>query len=127
MNQPKAIDIKQLNIILRSNHTKILDDISFSLEAGEWLSVIGASGSGKSMLLKSLIGLAEPKIFEQNGVITVDNKVYFDGTTNNLSQLPGRHIGLIAQEPLSSLNPIMRIEKQIRESQQFLKHPPNHY
>ncbi|HEX3377908.1 MAG TPA: ABC transporter ATP-binding protein [Candidatus Acidoferrales bacterium] len=100
-----------------------VDDVSFSLEAGESLGLVGESGSGKSMLALALMGLLPPGA-------RVSGEAWFtqgsgDATTRvNLLTLPereriamrGRDIAMIFQEPMTALNPIMRVGAQIGEA-----------
>ena len=99
-----------------------VDDVSFSLGAGESLGLVGESGSGKSMLALALMGLLPPGA-------RVRGEAWFNGTSGagsrvNLLTLPererikmrGRDIAMIFQEPMTALNPIMRVGAQIGEA-----------
>lgn len=99
-----------------------LNGVGFYLEAGETLGVVGESGSGKSVTMMSLIGLIPQPPGKIEG-----GEAYFiedDGTKIDLLQLSesqlerirGRQIGFIFQDPISSLNPVMSIGRQIAES-----------
>jgi oligopeptide/dipeptide ABC transporter ATP-binding protein len=93
----------------------ILEDVSLSLEAGEVLGIVGESGSGKSMLALSVMDLLPPTIRRSSG------RIRLLGT--DLTGLPpaawrarrGRDLAMIFQEPMTSLNPVMRIGRQIEE------------
>lgn len=91
-------------------------DVSFTLNRGETLAIVGESGSGKSVTTKALLG-----ILPANGRITAGSILY-DGhdltkyTDKEFSAIRGKRISLVFQDPLSALNPIMRIGKQITEA-----------
>src|SRR4029077_4056446 len=100
-----------------------VDDVSFTLGAGESLGLVGESGSGKSMLALALIGLLPPGA-------RVSGEVLFSSTSEvaaprvNLLALPererigirGRDIAMIFQEPMTARNPVMRVGAQIAEA-----------
>ena len=91
-------------------------DVSFTLNRGETLAIVGESGSGKSVTTKALLG-----ILPANGKIT-GGSILYDGhdltkyTDRDFSAIRGKRISLVFQDPLSALNPIMRIGKQITEA-----------
>mgnify|MGYP000055597808 FL=1 len=91
-----------------------VDKVSFDLTAGETLALVGESGSGKSITALSLLGLQPP-------TASVTGQVHFDGTelvgaaTATLRAIRGNQVGMIFQEPMSSLNPVHTIGKQIGE------------
>jgi ABC-type glutathione transport system ATPase component len=93
----------------------VLDDVRFTLARGEIAGLIGASGSGKSTL-----ALAIPRLLELRGG-TVRGSIRFDGrelmTCNQreLRRIRGKEIGLVLQSPISALNPVLRLETQLRE------------
>lgn len=123
------LEIKNLNASFGSF---ALQDISFSLAKGERLGILGESGSGKSLLAKVLLGLASPsningEIFFENCAIlsprtSATNQTKKDSTISSdsiyakdLALLRGAQIAYIPQSPLSALNPLHTIEKQISE------------
>src|SRR5919202_1138530 len=84
-----------------------VNGVSFSLMPGKSLGIVGESGSGKSVTMLSLLGL-----IARNGRV-VRGQALLDG--EDLRQVRGRDVGFIFQDPMTSLNPIMRIGKQITE------------
>ncbi|MEP7084295.1 MAG: ABC transporter ATP-binding protein [Betaproteobacteria bacterium] len=101
---------------------RAVDDVSFALDAGETLAIVGESGSGKSVTSLSIMGL----IPDPPGRI-VGGEIRFrtrDGKVVDLAQLPpksmrrlrGRDLAMIFQEPMTSLNPVLRVGDQIAES-----------
>jgi oligopeptide transport system ATP-binding protein len=101
----------------RNGIVRAVDGVSFSLEKGETLGIVGESGSGKSVTCYSLMGLIpQPPGRIEGGT------ALFDCTTDllhcsakELNQIRGRRVAMIFQDPMTSLNPFMRIEDQIIE------------
>jgi len=99
---------------------RAVDGVSFDLQGGRTLGIVGESGSGKSVLVRSLIGLVSA-----GGGTEVDGKVLFQGEDlralpgERLRQLLGREVGIVFQDPMTSLNPVMKIGKQIGEGLQL--------
>lgn len=119
----KILDVKNLRISFRtdSGTVKAVRGISFSLYRGRTLAIVGESGSGKSVTSKAILGiLAENKIVE-DGQILYDGKDLLQIGEDQFSKIRGVKISMIFQDPLSSLNPIMIVGKQLTEAM-VLKH-----
>ena len=111
------VSVDNLNIAFRKNgvDTIAVRKLTFSIKEGETLAIVGESGSGKSLTALSLIGLLPP-VAEQTGSIQLTtDKGTFDIRENG-HDLRGNEIGMVFQEPMSSLNPVMKIGKQITEA-----------
>jgi oligopeptide transport system ATP-binding protein len=119
MEQQKILSIENLVIKfnLRGQTLTAIRDISLDLYKGESLAIVGESGSGKSVLVKSIMGL-----LDKNGYID-SGKILYDG--HDLSQFKteadwlnvrGKKIAMVTQDPMTSLNPLKTIGKQIEES-----------
>ncbi|TML58499.1 MAG: ABC transporter ATP-binding protein, partial [Actinobacteria bacterium] len=95
---------------------RAVDGISFSLDAGHMLGVVGESGSGKTVLSRSIIGLTPRRAVAEAG-----GQVLFEGldlrslAERDLRQVRGREIAMIFQDPMTALNPTMRVGRQIGE------------
>lgn len=90
--------------------------ISFSLKEGETLAIVGESGSGKSVTSKAVMGILPSNAKIEKGEIFFDGKDLLKLTEREMSKLRGSRISMIFQDPLSALNPIMRVGKQITET-----------
>ncbi len=114
----KIIQVKDLTISFRTNNgtVKAVRDISFDLYKGETLAIVGESGSGKSVTNRAIMGiLANNKIIE-NGEILFEGKDLLKTKEEDFVKIRGAKIAMIFQDPMSSLNPIMKVGKQISES-----------
>jgi peptide/nickel transport system ATP-binding protein len=93
-----------------------LDDISFDIAPGEILGVVGESGAGKSLTGAAIIGLLEPPGRIAGGEIVFDGRRIDQLPADEMRKLRGRHIGAIFQDPLTSLNPLYTIGRQLVET-----------
>lgn len=95
-----------------------VDDVSFALEAGEVLGVVGESGSGKSVTALSILGLLPyPKAYHMSGSsVRFAGRELIGAPEEELRRVRGNEIAFVFQEPMSSLNPLHTIEKQIGET-----------
>lgn len=108
------LSVEKLSLALSGK--TILHDISFNLNSNEILAVVGESGSGKSVTAQAIMGLLPPKKTQvKKGSIQFDGKNLLTQTSSDWQQLRGKEIGMIFQEPQSSLNPSMRCGKQVAE------------
>ena len=118
MNNSKILDVKNLRISFRTlNGTvKAVRGIDFSLYRGRTLAIVGESGSGKSVTSRAIMGiLANNKIVEE-GEILYDGKDLLRISEEEYTKIIGSKISMIFQDPMSSLNPIMKVGKQVVES-----------
>ena len=114
------IDLKNVSVdfLQKKKLVKAVDDVSFSLDKGEVLGIVGESGSGKSVTALSILGLLPyPKAYHlSQSSITFNGLELLNAQENLLRGIRGSKIGFIFQEPMSSLNPLHRIEDQIAEN-----------
>src|ERR687883_1944624 len=99
-----------------------LDDISFDIAPGEVLGVVGESGAGKSLTGASIIGLLDPPGRIAGGEIRFDGRRIDNLPYDEMRKIRGRHIGAIFQDPLTSLNPLYTIGRQLVETIQTHLH-----
>ena len=93
-----------------------VDDISFSIEEGEVLGVVGESGAGKSLTGASIIGLLEPPGRVADGMIRLNGRRIDNLSYEEMRRIRGREIGAIFQDPLTSLNPLYTVGRQLTET-----------
>ncbi|MDP8162732.1 ABC transporter ATP-binding protein [Pasteurella skyensis] len=123
----KLLEVKDLNVYLKTDDALVhaVQGISFDVEKGQTLGIVGESGSGKSVTSMSIMQLLPENIvsygdnseiiFEEQSILTLSEK--------EMRDLRGGRIGMIFQEPMTSLNPFMRIGTQIIES--VITHQPH--
>ncbi|NDA08458.1 MAG: ABC transporter ATP-binding protein [Alphaproteobacteria bacterium] len=108
------LEIEGLRVVFPTRRTVLtaLDDISFTLERGEILGFVGESGAGKSITGAAIMGLIEPPGYIESGVIRLKGKT----VAEHGASLRGKQIGMIFQDPLTSLNPLRRVGDQLTET-----------
>jgi ABC-type microcin C transport system duplicated ATPase subunit YejF len=97
------------------DRTEAVSDICFSVEPGESLCVVGESGSGKSVCAAAIMGLLPPALRVQGGIVNFERTDLLRLSPAALRNLRGARIGMIFQEPMTALNPLMRVGEQIAE------------
>ena len=122
----KKLEVKNLVISFRTQAGKVqaVRDISFDLYKGETLAIVGESGSGKSVTSKEIIGISAANAIIESGEILYDGQDLVRISEKDMHKLRGDKIAMIFQDPLSSLDPIMRIGQQITEAM-LLKNKAN--
>ncbi len=111
---PPLLEVENLRVSF--DGTRIVDGLSFTLSPGEILGIVGESGSGKSMTALSIL-----RLLPKNGVITAD-RLHLNGedllraSESRLEELRGASIGMIFQEPMTALNPVLTIGDQVMET-----------
>jgi peptide/nickel transport system ATP-binding protein len=95
---------------------RAVDRVTFNLEAGKTMALVGESGSGKSMLCRAIMGIAPGR-----ALLSGRKRIVFDGrelaclTPGELNDIRGKEIGIVLQNPMSSLNPVLTVGRQIME------------
>ena len=112
------LQVKNLVVEFPSRHgtLRALDGISFDIAPGEILGVVGESGAGKSLTGASIIGLLEPPGRIASGSITLQGERIDQLNNDQMRHIRGRKIGAIFQDPLTSLNPLYTVGRQLMET-----------
>ncbi|MEA3193349.1 MAG: peptide/nickel transport system ATP-binding protein [Betaproteobacteria bacterium] len=113
-----TLEVKGLKVEFPSRRGTLtaLDDVSFSIKRGEVLGVVGESGAGKSLTGLSIIGLLEPPGRIAAGEITLEGQRIDRLPPEEMRRVRGRRIGVVFQDPLTSLNPLFTIGAQLEET-----------
>lgn len=112
------LQVKNLRISFRTSNGKVqaVRDISFDLAKGETLAIVGESGSGKSVTSKAILGILAGNSIVESGEIIYDGKDLLKISEEDFHKIRGDKIAMIFQDPMSSLNPIIRIGRQLTEA-----------
>ena len=118
MAEDKVLSVNNLAINFKTDNgiLKAVRNISFDLNRGETLCIVGESGSGKSVTSKAIMGILANNAIIENGNIMYRGENLLEVSEDEFYKIRGHKIGMIFQDPLSSLNPIVRIGKQITEA-----------
>ena len=95
---------------------RVVDGVSLRLDAGECLALVGESGSGKSVTALAVMRLLSPQARIRNGVIRLEGEDLLAIPEHRMEGVRGRRIGMVFQDPMSALNPVMTIGHQILEA-----------
>ena len=111
------LEVKNLHTFFRTKKgiVKAVNDVSYSVDAGRTLGVVGESGSGKSVSAMSILRLLDGNGYIESGEILFDGKDLAKATEAEMYEVRGNDISVIFQEPMTSLNPVFTIEKQVSE------------
>ena len=112
------LEVKNLKVSFRTQAgtLKAVRDISFDLKRGKTLAIVGESGSGKSVTAKAILGILAGNTIIEGGEILYDGKDLLKISEEDFHNIRGDKISMIFQDPLSSLDPIVKIGKQITEA-----------
>ena len=113
-----VLSVSHLSVefLTRRGALKALDDVSFTVERGEVLGVVGESGAGKSVTGSAVIGLIDPPGRIAGGEIRLSGERIDNLPPEAMRHIRGRRIGMIFQDPLTSLNPLYRVGEQLIET-----------
>lgn len=116
------LEIKNLKTQFKTKKgiVKAVNDVSYSVEPGKTLGVVGESGSGKSVSAMSVLKLLDGNGYIESGEITFMGKDLVHASKDDMYKIRGNDISVIFQEPMTSLNPVFTIERQISEA--FIVH-----
>ena len=115
------LSISDLSITF-DNGPRVVDGLSFSIDKGQTLALVGESGSGKSVSALSILRLLDERhAAYPAGQILYKGEDLLQAKEKRLRQIRGRHISMIFQEPMTSLNPLHTVEKQIGETLELHK------
>src|SRR5690348_17010377 len=112
------LQVRNLTVTVRSGGGTLtaIRDLNFSIGAGETLALVGESGCGKSLTALALMGLLpKPAVNVASGQILFQGRELVGLAERELRDIRGRQIGMVFQEPMTSLNPVLTIGEQIAE------------
>lgn len=114
----KMLEVNNLNLGIRikNNYYNALEDISFHIDYGEIVGIAGESGSGKSLTAYSIMGLLPELARIASGEILLEGKNLLQLKESEKCSIRGKELSIIFQEPMTALNPLMTVGKQIEEA-----------
>ena len=114
----KVLEVKDFRLSFHTNNgnVKAVRGISFDLYKGETLAIVGESGSGKSVTAKSIIGINAANSIIESGEIIYKGEDLLKYTEEDFNKIRGNDLTMVFQDPLSSLDPIMKVGKQMTEA-----------
>ena len=117
-NNPPLLEVKNLRVEFPTRRGTLLavDDVSFDIAPGEVLGVVGESGAGKSLTGAAIIGLLEPPLRIAGGRISLSGRRIDNLPYEEMRKVRGARIGAIFQDPLTSLNPLYSVGRQLVET-----------
>jgi peptide/nickel transport system ATP-binding protein len=116
--QQPVLDVAGLttDLLTERGLIRAVDGVDLTVHAGETLGIVGESGSGKSVLLRSVMGLLRPSAARIGGSVTLSGQELIGLSRRELRRLWGRSVSIVFQDPMTSLNPVMRVGNQITEA-----------
>ncbi|MGD1822868.1 MAG: ABC transporter ATP-binding protein [Pleomorphochaeta sp.] len=105
-----------LSFLINKNLVKAVDDVSLSINKGEFVALVGESGCGKSLTALSILSLLPQNTKKLEGQIIYDEKNLIDLDIKELNKIRGNEISMIFQEPMTALNPLIKVNKQITQA-----------
>ncbi|MCI8970630.1 MAG: ABC transporter ATP-binding protein [Oscillibacter sp.] len=109
------LEIRDLHVKFHSRNREAVAGVSLSIREGEIVGLVGESGSGKSVTAMSVAGLLPRKQCAYSGEIFLDGAELLHADRGTLRKIQGRDIGVVFQEPMSALDPLMKIGPQVEE------------
>ena len=114
--QQLLLDVRGLKVTFRSNNKEAVKGIDLQMAPGERLGLVGESGSGKTVTAMAISGLIERYNVDMEGEILFNGRDLRSATREEIRRIQGREIGVVFQEPMTSLNPLMKIGYQVEET-----------
>lgn len=111
------LEVEHLHTFFQTKRgiVKAVNDVNYSLEAGETLGIVGESGSGKSVSAMSILRLLDSNGYIESGGIRFDGRDLLHCSEKEMYEIRGNEISVIFQEPMTSLNPVFTLERQLGE------------
>lgn len=118
MTEPPILEIRDLHVTFRTGAgpVKAVDGVTLELCRGETVAMVGESGAGKSVTALAVLGLLPERHTERSGRIVFDGRNIGDLDRTGLQRLRGNRIAMVFQDPMTSLNPVLTIGRQITET-----------
>ena len=119
-----CLEVKNLRVSFYTDSGRVqaVRGIDFTLEAGKTVAIVGESGSGKSVTTKAIAGILPGNAVVESGEIRLDGENLLELSERDLCAIRGKRIAVVFQDPMSCLNPIVRVGKQLTEMMRLKDH-----
>src|SRR5690606_38408632 len=107
--------IRNLSVAVAGTSKQVVRNLSLDVHAGETVCVVGESGSGKSVSSLAVMGLLPPGVLQPTGAIRLEGEQILDATPRRLRALRATHMAMVFQEPMTALNPVHTVGRQVDE------------
>jgi peptide/nickel transport system ATP-binding protein len=116
-DEATLLEVTDLRTHFRTDRglVRAVDGVTFSIERGSALGIVGESGSGKTVLARAIMGLLPKRGTVQSGSVRFAGQEILGLSARQMRHLWGREMSMIFQDPMSSLNPLMKVGRQITE------------
>ncbi|NCW47672.1 MAG: ABC transporter ATP-binding protein, partial [Actinobacteria bacterium] len=111
----KLLEVSNLSVLIAEDPRVLVNDVSFSIEPGEAVGVVGESGSGKTLTALSILGLLARGLKIGSGKINFQGKNLIQSSNEVIRDIRGNEIAMIYQDPMTALNPVMKLGDQLLE------------
>ena len=109
------LEIRDLHVKFHNRNREAVAGVSLRIDDGEILGLVGESGSGKSVTAMSVAGLLPRKQSANSGEVLLDGKELLHADRKIVREIQGKEIGVVFQEPMSAMDPLMKIGHQVEE------------
>ena len=109
------LQVQNLHVKFHNREREAVAGVSLTIQDGEILGLVGESGSGKTVTAMSVAGLLPRKSCDYSGRILLDGKELLHIDRKDLRKIQGREIGVVFQEPMSAMNPLLKVGVQVEE------------
>ncbi|PTM40087.1 ABC transporter ATP-binding protein [Bosea sp. 124] len=109
------LEVENLTLAIRSSGREVVKSVGFSISRGEIVGIVGESGSGKTLAARAVMGFVPPAVTLAAGSIRFDGEEITTMAQKRLRAVRGSRVGMVFQEPMTSLNPSMTIGRQLEE------------
>ncbi len=116
-NEEPLLEVQNLHTFFKTRNgtVKAVNDVSYSIYRGKTLGIVGESGSGKSVSAMSILRLLDANGYIAGGTVKFEGKDLSKFSTQQMYDIRGNHISVIFQEPMTSLNPVFTVRRQLSE------------
>ena len=114
----QLLEVEDLRVDFRTDEglVRAVDGVTFDVRPGEILGIVGESGSGKSVTVMSIMGLIDASQAMITGTVRLRGTTLTTGSSKKLRRIRGKEVGIIFQDPMTALNPVMKVGQQIAEA-----------